>query len=435
MAGTVRESMPELLTLQTACRLGLTALASGLLLGAADVPTGGDPSVRVLVIPNLYFAGPGEEGSCKSVSDGGLETYFKMLSAEDQAQYATPDRRQALEQSMNRHFGFRRLALRQRSGGGRTEQAMLPPGLKPGVTPTPEQAFEIGQLNGFPKDRGRLAFLNQTVDYNSCTNPEDFPALASGYRTYDGRQAVGIDLDGKVRPDDFISPSGTPGVDNQLWRAIGCTKVFKEHGDARIARGAFLSANAPTLIEITAIDDSRNDSDVTVNVYAGAEAITRDGRGNALAWASFRVDNNPALRATTHGRIVDGVLTTDPVNLRLNYKEQIVDAPRVILGARIQAVLKPDGSADGHIFGYYTLDSFYQSIEMMTQNGANLSGLSCPGVRQAIDRLADGYRNPRTRRYTAISSTVGFFAVPAFIVDEPGPAARETQRATSGKSL
>jgi hypothetical protein len=110
------------------------------------------------------------------------------------------------------------------------------------------------------------------------------------------------------------------------------------------------------------------------------------------------------------------VLETDPVDLRLNYKEQIIDAPREIRGARLRATLKPDGSIEGGFYGYYTVASFYDSIEQMTQNGANLTGVSCPGVLQAIDRLADGYRDPKSGRFTAISSAYHFFGVRAFVL-------------------
>jgi hypothetical protein len=184
-----------------------------------------------------------------------------------------------------------------------------------------------------------------------------------------------------------------------------------------------MSARAPTLIEIRDLDDLRNDPAVTVRVVAGADPVTRDGKGDALSRASFHFDPDPRLQATTRGKVVDGVLWTEPVDLRLNYKEQIIDAPREFRGARIRAVLKPDGSVEGSIYGYYTLASYWSSIEQMTQNGANLTGVSCPAVRQAIDRLADGYFDPRSRRYTAISSAYDFVGVRAFIVGENRPEA------------
>jgi hypothetical protein len=386
------------------------------LLGGADAPTGGEPGVRAYVLSNLYIANPGEAGACKVYADGGLEAFYKMLPPAEQAKYATPDKRPALEQAMGAYFGFRRIALFRGEPGGRAQAARLPPSFSRATPLTPELAREIGALNGFPKGRGRFAFQKQTVAYSACTNPEDFQVLAKGFKTYDGRQAAGLDLDGRVSRDDFIGPDGQKGVDNQLWRAVGCTKAFNEQGDPKVAAKTLFSARAATLIEIRGVADRRNDPDVTVNFYAAADPVIRDARGGALAHASFAVDPDPKLRATTKGRIVDGVLTTEPVDLVINYKEQIIDAPRDIRAARLRAVLKSDGAIEGSLSGYYTLESFYSSIEQMTQNGANLSGVNCPGVRQAIDGLADGVRDPRTGRYTAISATLGFFGAPAFVI-------------------
>jgi len=403
-------------------RVGVIAVvgACALFSGAADAPTGGDPTVRTFVLSTLYFANPEEAGACKVYADGGLEAFYKMLPPAEQAKYATPDRRPALEAAMAAHFGFRRLSLQRGDFGGRALQAKLPPWFSPETPRTPEAAREIGALNGFPKGRGSFAYQNQTVAYSACTNPEDFPALAKGFKTYDGARAAGLDLDGKVARDDFVAPDGRRGVDNQLWRAIGCIKIFDEQGDAKVAAKTLISARAPTVIEIRGVTDPRNDPEVAVDIYAAADPVLRDARGGALARASFAIDPNPRLHAATRGKIVDGVLTTEPVDLLLNFREQIVDAPREIRGARLRAVLKPDGSIEGTLGGYYTLRSFYSSVEQMTQNGANLSGVNCPGVRRAIDRLADGYPDPRTGRYTAISSSLSFFGVPAFIIGEAG---------------
>ena len=394
-----------------------TIIALSGLLVAADAPTGGEPNVRAFVLSNIYVANPSDAGGCPAMADGGLEAFLKSLPPEEQAKYGTPDKRPELEMLMGQRLGFRRTPARHTNG---KYPGKLPASLKPGDVATPEQALEIGALNGFPKGKGRLAFQNFVVAYDSCTNPEDFPMLAKGFVTYSGATAVGMNLDGKVSKEDFTGADGTKGVDNQLWRAVGCIKPFREGGDYKIAKKTFMSARAPTVIELRGVDDVRNDTDVTVNVYATADPVVRDARGEALAGASFVVDPDPRLRATARGRIVNGVLTTDPVDLVLNYKEQIVDAPRIIRGARIRAELKADGSIEGSIFGYYTLASYWNSIEQMTQNGANLSQLSCPGVRQAIDRLADGYRDPRTGKYTAISSAYNFFGVHAFVIGSPG---------------
>jgi len=365
---------------------------------AADTPTGGEPGVRAFVLTNIFFAAPEEEGTCTPLADGGVESFYNSLPADEQAAFADPAKRRQLEHLMKERLGFKATRM------------------PPGAENDPDAIRQAAAAAGFPAGKGRTAFANKRISYDSCTDPLDFMQLAKGYRHYDGKIAEGANLDGKHKRNDFRSAAGEPGIDNQVWRALGCTKAFRDAGDRKAARQVLMSARAPTLIELRGVDDLRNDPDVTVNVMAGSDALARDARGGPLLWSSFATDPDPALRATTKGRIVDGVLTTDPVDMRLNYKEQIIDAPRDLRGARISMTLKPDGSVDGRIYGYYTLSSLYASIEQMSQDGASASGISCPGVYKAIHDLADGYPDRKTGRKTAISSALGFVGVPAFAV-------------------
>ncbi len=385
-------------------------LIAAALIGA-DAPTGGEQGVHAFVLSNVYLAQAGEKDSCPTPDIGDLDRFYAMLPPAEQAKYAGKEKRQALEQRMNEYFKFQRIFIR----GDRAASVKFPPNFDPKAEPTQELAVAIGALNGLPKGAGRLAFQKREVVYNACSNPHDFPTLGTDFKTYDGKVAAGMNLDGKVGKSDFEGPNGEKGVDNRLWRAVGCVSAFRESSKDELARKTIMSMRAPTVIELRGVDSLQDDPDVTVTVLAVNEPLTRDGRGDPLARTTFTPAPNPELRASVKGRITDGVLITDPVDLKLNYKEQILDAPRHIRGARIKAKFGPDGSIDGSIFGYYTLDSFYDSIEQMTQNGANLSHVSCPGVRRAIDRFADGYRDPSTGKFTAISSAYSFVGVRAFL--------------------
>lgn len=411
--------MPASVTKFRLSALAALTASAGLLI-AADAPTGGEPGTYAFVLSNIYMANGGEGDSCPTPADGDLDRYLLMLPRAEQARFSTADKRGDLEKQMNEHFGFRRLSLR----GSQAAAVIMPPGLTPKSDLTPEEAIEIGRLNGFPKGRGRLAFQKTTIAYSACSNPQDFAVLGRGFREYQGAVAAGMDLDGVAGKEDFRGPDGASGVDNQLWRATGCVKPFRESSNADLARKTFMSARAPTIVELRGVDDLRNDPEVEVIVQAAADPLTKDARGGALAGATFEADPDPRLRAVTTGRIVDGVLEAGPVDLVLNYKEQIIDAPRHIRGAHIRATLRGSSGIEGSLFGYYTLASYYDSIEQMTQNGANLTGVSCPGVYQAIHRLADGYRDPRTGRFTAISSAYNFVGVRAFVA----PTARGADR-------
>ena len=417
--------------LNTICRLIATL---GLVLTASPA-TGADPGVRAFVVSNLFIAGTDEPGVCKIPSEGAPEAYLKMLPPDQRAGLAAADKRRALQAAVAAHFRFQAWRLEQGSHASTLKSAKLPAGFQPGQPATPQQMDELAALNGLPEHRGKVAYLNHMLVYSACSNPEDFPALAQGYRPYDGKQAAGMNLDGKRDAHDFTSPDGEQGIDNQLWRTIGCTKTFIENGDPKVARSLFLSAAAPTIIELRGLKQksSMNAAHVTVNIYAGLDPVTRDGRGGALAFSSYRLAPDLSLRATTHGVLVNGVLTTDPVDMKLNFKEQIIDAPRVIRGGRIRMTIKPDGGVEGMIAGYYTIDSFWMSIEQMTQPGADVGGISCPGVHDAIGKFADGYPDPKTGRNTALSAALGFFGVPAFVVGEPAPAGKSSD-ATDGKT-
>ena len=61
-------------------------------------------------------------------------------------------------------------------------------------------------------------------------NPGNVPVLVSDpqIHTAYGRFAYGFNLNGEVEPDAFENPdSGERGVDNRMWRALGCFEVYQ----------------------------------------------------------------------------------------------------------------------------------------------------------------------------------------------------------------
>lgn len=393
---------------------------------AADAPTGGMPGTRAFVLSNVYVAAPAEPGACKELTQGGSEIFLKSLPPEQQAQFATPDKHNQLFGLMQVQLSFKWFAMVPR--GYMEQKDPNQPGwptLEIDGDPATATIDDVRSLASIPSGKGAIVFNHHIVAYDSCTNPEDFPQLNQGFRPYDGKLAYGINLGSKKTKAQFRSPNGEKYVDNQLWRVTGCMKHFREFGDPENANHTLFSTAAPTLIEITGIDNELNDAKVSVTVYNSADVLQTDSRGRALPNASFSADSRPELIAHTHGKIVDGVLTTEPVDIRLRYKEQIIDNVRELRGARIQARLKPDGAIEGGFYGYYTLDSYYDSIRQMSQLGANLSSLSCPTIYSAIHQYADGYPDPKTKRNTAISSALNFVGVSAFVIrpsDKPATA-------------
>ena len=241
-----------------------------------------------------------------------------------------------------------------------------------------------------------------------------------------GKIAIGMNLDGKVGSHDFTSPEGVAGIDNQLYRALGCIIGFrgpdgveaifepKEIRDSRFNR---------TMIELTHVHDLVNDSDVTVTFYRGLDRLLTDATGNqVLPGGSQRIDARfgKAFIKVVHGRIENGVLTTDPIPELLLPWTTLDEAPTEILrDARFQLKLTPTG-ADGLIGGYADVESWYR-LMLRNDSTHHLSNGQISGISlyKALRRLADAHPDPTSGANTAISSALVAKMVQVY-VQHPG---------------
>jgi hypothetical protein len=178
------------------------------------------------------------------------------------------------------------------------------------------------------------------------------------------------------------------------------------------------------LIEITGVDDETNDPDVGVNVYKGVDRLVRtpDGQG-FLPFMSHRIDSRaPELAFSTRGRIVDGVLTTDPMpQLRMAMRQIEILTERRMKGARFQLKLGPE-SATGLLGGYEPIENWWST--QSKSPGSDVGRYSSAALYRAALRYADGYPDPATGKATAISVAYRINAVRAMIVHPDGPKTR-----------
>ena len=254
---------------------------------------------------------------------------------------------------------------------------------------------------------------------NACEAPQliNDPQM----RTGQSKTSFGVDLDGGDRTShcdhqEFTGLHGEPGVDNQMARLTACIRgLRKEYNN----RNGTLPGDRAMLIRVTNVDDMENDNDVTVTLYKSADTFIKDGQGRAVPDMTLRGDANaPAFRATTHGKIVDGVLITDPVDaLYVTAEGKSWD----IRGSRMRIKLRADGYGDGMLAGYFEKDSFWETWASQYQQGLNI-GYSCPALYEAMNRLADGDKDPATGKCRALSSAFNIKVVRTFIMpaDKPG---------------
>lgn len=271
---------------------------------------------------------------------------------------------------------------------------------------------------------------------NICSQPDRFrrPLLP----TVQSATAQGLDLDGGAAGDtcghqEFTSPAGEMGIDNQEYRVMGCTLEWRGKdgiaGDIASGLRQFHASGEWTqVILLRGIDSFDRDDDVEV-IYANtADRPPVDTKGHFLAGASFTVNaSGPRHRNVLKGHINKGVLTTEPTDIVLAQTWGQGGA-RDIRGsrsrytyhrARLRLVFRPDGRLEGLLGGYRPAFEVIQSPSIGGVGAATTAGIDCAGMLGTLLKHADGLRDRKTGKCTGVSSAMRVTAVPAFVNDLP----------------
>jgi len=227
-----------------------------------------------------------------------------------------------------------------------------------------------------------------------------------------GKIADGLDLDGKVDANDFTSPDGVKGIDNQMHRALGCIAGWRGPDGAQMHfENEYMRRYNQNrmLLEITEVDDLVNDPDVTLTTYRGLDELMGDASGSAyVAGSTQRVDMRWGKQfiQTFKGKIVDGVLTTDAHDLIIPYS-MTFDTSTILpmQDVRFRLKLRPDG-ADGIMAGYTDVDAWVKRLVISwSTHHLSYGQVSAPSLYRAMRRLADAKPDPVTGQNMAISGT------------------------------
>lgn len=296
----------------------------------------------------------------------------------------------------------------------------------------------------------RLSRLVHTAPngQNLCMHPEAGGADPN-WRMVSGRnlKVSGIDLDegsakGKAGSgetcshEDFQGLNGERGIDNQFYRVVGCTTGFQSNGAANGFQTEMLTGSWGILVSLKGVDDIRNDPDVEVGIYANADPIELSAARKPLRFATYAAEQNPRYRAVTRGRIVDGVLTTEPTDIRVHNVVAAMYDDRVLRGGRLRLTFTADGGMEGYLAGYTPVEAMFdlqfgarssrsdkgelvperlRTSRSMGRAGA--LGHTCNGAYYALRKAADGHRDPKTGQCTSISTQYRIRMAPAFVVN------------------
>ena len=288
---------------------------------------------------------------------------------------------------------------------------------------------------------------------NLCMNPE------AGGPDPHHRSAVvadtpvfGINRDGHISTATSTAPGSCPhvdlvgmdgerGIDNQFFRAVGCIHAYQPTGSAPGFVVEMLTGAWSILITLSDVDDIRNDDYVEVGMYANADPIQVSAAQEPIEYATYAVDQDPRFQARARGRIVDGVLTTEPVDVRFRKVTNSILLERPLRDAVVQMTVGEDGVLEGYLAGYAGVEELYDSefgfrngLEGLERSGepadsrlisvsaggkARTLGYTCNGIYHALYEHADGHPDPETGQCTSISVQYRVKAIPAFVVDAP----------------
>jgi hypothetical protein len=285
------------------------------------------------------------------------------------------------------------------------EMTECPRGLNDGVREQFKLLFP--EVAGRPREFADTQLRRQIESYHPTTAPDELPFLEG-----EGSVAPGLDLDGVTGPEDFSGPDGTRGVDNQMHRVLGCIANYRApDGPIRFFEDEMiLRENYNRLIvQLHGVDSLHDDPEVEVMIFRGRDKALVDAGGlKALPGGTQRIDTRWGTRYVrrTRGRIAQGVLTTEPVDLLFPWDAFYMPTDQFMWGARLHLALTP-AAAEGLIAGYTDIETWY--LHMLRNWSAHYQSYgksSGPSIYKAMRRLADGVPDPATGANRAISSAL-----------------------------
>ncbi len=245
-----------------------------------------------------------------------------------------------------------------------------------------------------------------------------------------GKFAYGFDLGGRTEANKFEDPDTRQKVDNQLWRAVGCTESFRAIPPVmpypeELAWNLMIDTAPAWVFSITG-DDLSKDGKVTVTLDRVTQHMERDASGNVLSNMTYVLEQGTRSHNVLQGEIKDGMLSITPAEIYLEgempyYSEIAIRNTHMRINTR-----NPDAKLVGYWGGYINWTRFIYMYTSRPGNNADSIGLY-----HALKRMADSDPDPKTGQNRYISTTWRMEATPAYIAKADGkiiasPAPRNT---------
>jgi hypothetical protein len=289
-----------------------------------------------------------------------------------------------------------------------------------------------GQFNNNREFRISSALRNRSFrkDIDTWVNP--FTAPDPGMQEVTGKIGEGFNLDHNAKTG-FVSPAGEKGVDNNLYRVMGCGMAYRGapysaylsvRGNDKMLEGLYT-----IIIRISGNKDPMNDDDAVLEIGYSPDHVVKNSAGGAVPDYSFRIVKDAQytrIKATVRNGVVQTVQTPEIHMPSFSWFENN-RGESIFQQGMLRLVVNEDGTSTGLVGGYLDWRSFYGTDTFDTNSSA--------GTREtyyhenqiakyyALKRNADGMRDPKTGQNMGISAAYRFTVQPAHVVDPDKPVA------------
>jgi hypothetical protein len=233
----------------------------------------------------------------------------------------------------------------------------------------------------------------------------------------DGSDGAGRPPKGSRAHENFTSPDGRRGIDNQLYTVEGCVEGFRRRGFLPMIFNESRAKGQPTaMVEISGIDNPQNDDDVIVTLFYSTDTMKQSPTKILLPDFTYRVTENPEFAqdfVRFKGKIVDGTVYTE-VRDELHIHEMF-GIETTFFKPRLMFQMTADGGMKGMIGGY--LDWRQRLVWQIFRSSdyENTIGFQIPAIYHAMRRAADGLLDPATGDYNGISAAFEIEGISAFV--------------------
>jgi len=265
--------------------------------------------------------------------------------------------------------------------------------------------------------QNQMAFRGRNRE-NVYLFPETYPD--PGLVGVSGELSEGFNLDDN-KATGFAAPTGEKGIDNNFYRALGCTKSYR--GPPRLSSGA-LSTNdsmrnggwTVAIVVHGAGKDPMNDSKVDVGFYMSSDKLVKDGNGEIAHDYTFRI--KPAkLEAIMKASTTNGVIVSKGATPEIWMRDPGGARDLQLLKARLKLQMKPDGSLEGYVGGYRPWMPVYTALVNARGTVVEVLGwIEIPAIYYALKKNADYSPMGTNGERTHISYAMRVSAIPAYVV-------------------